>query len=909
MNRTRKAIGHFFSTIRNRVLLITFFPLFVAASGLTVTTIFLRQDDGEKNLQQFIDTTLDNLSSSADFGLYSGNINLLRRLTQAPLKNPYAAGIIFYDANGTLILRSGTAAEPPNFDENSTGSFKYNGLYYYAKPIALLEDDLMDQSNDDKATTKNIGRVVLAITREPLATLHQEILLNSLIAFMGIFTLALLLANRIGRSISQPVLQIAAAVDSMEAGNRDKRAPIIGTRETRALASTLNRLAESFEQTNIDLQSRITQATEKLQQALSDLEIRNIDLEEIRVDLESALSAKDAFLARMSHELRTPLTSVIGFNRLLDSSPLSAQQRQYSHNIEQSSALLLSTIEDILDFSKLESDAMAFESIDFNLREAVEDLISLQACNVYNKDVELVLLLEHDVPIQLQGDAARLKQVLNNLLSNALKFTECGEVILRISLDHLNDDRATVHFMVKDSGIGIARENLRHLFQPFQQADNTISRRFGGTGLGLTICQQLIEKMGGDISIYSTPEVGTEVSFSLELPLSEPLIPVEASTTVVDFPTLIIDTLPWSRRALRNQLSLWLNELYSMASHEQAINLLRQEPDKFRTIILSLRNTQLDEVSTSKLILALRQYYSGPILLLAGSVDFEHHEFQPIQHQFAPLFFLSKPARSQQLVDSLFSIHKLTSASHIQTNPSILSDHGLLHDLRILIVEDNDFNRELLRSIIHLHGGKPLIAKDGDIALEIFSQQAIDAVLIDMHMPVLNGIETTKIMRQRQSHSVVIIGLTADLHSGNIELLRAAGADEVLSKPINEDVLLSTLNRLLPSNHTSAHTTTGGLLAVNAANTKPALLAELQRLTNILQQQLLEHDVLVCRETTHQLLGLAGLFGMHSIEKTVRTISDYLNSSPLPEARTTLLNATGQLAEQLEQELSALSTI
>jgi two-component system sensor histidine kinase BarA len=908
MTRTLNAIGNFFSTIRNRVLLITFLPLLVAASGLTAITIYLRQHDSEANLQQFIDATLDNLSSSAEFGLYSGNINALRNFTNSPLKNHYAAGIIFYNAEGKLLLSTGTAPVPEKLSEQYEGTLDFKNLRYHIKPIVLIEDDLMDQTSADIAS-KRIGWVALAITREPLAAQYQQIFFTSLIAFAGIFSLSLLLANRIGRSISQPIFQIANAVAVMEAGDRKKRAPIIGTEETRALAYTLNRLANSFEDTNLDLQERIAEATEKLQAALNDVEIRNSDLESIRLDLESALSAKDAFLARMSHELRTPLTSVIGFNRLLDSTPLSPQQRQYSHNIEQSSALLLTTIEDVLDFSKLESNAVELEHINFDLLQSVEDLIALQACNVYNKDVELVLLLEHDVPTQIQGDPARLKQVLNNLLSNALKFTEHGEVILRISLDRIDNNRATLHFLVKDSGIGIGRENLRRLFQPFQQADNTISRRFGGTGLGLAICQQLIEKMGGDIAVYSTPDVGTEVSFVLEFPFTATKTLNLGNAVVVDFPSLIIDSMPWSRRALRNHLSLWLSELYTMASDEQALNLLRQGQHAFRVIILSLRHSQLNEISISKLLTSLRHYYKGPILLLVGSVDFESHEYQAIQHQFAPLYLLTKPSRRQQLTDALFSIHKLTSTAMEPSTPSITATQGALHNLRILIVEDNVFNCELLQSFIRLHGGKPIVAYNGDMALQVFSQQTFDAILIDMHMPVLNGIEATKIIRQRQSHSVVIIGLTADLHSGNIELLRAAGADEVLSKPINEELLLRTLCDKLPRGGEFSSTTVISSGLLSNSNAKPALLAELQRLSQALHQQLLGNDVMVCRETTHQLLGLAGLFGIHAIEKTVRIINDYLHSSPLPEARTTLLNATIQLSEQLDQELSVLSAI
>jgi two-component system sensor histidine kinase BarA len=898
MSKSFKILKNVFSSIRLRVLLTALLPLFICASALTGVTVYLRTQDSESHLQNFAETTISNLARSAEFSLYSGNIAMLRRATETPLKNEYVAGIIFFDGEGKRLLNNSNIPIPPNLLQNSQQIIENGFLRYYVKPIVVFDDDLMDQSSAAKVPAKRIGWVIVAITREPLTALHYQIILTSLIAFSVIFSLSLLLSNQIGRSISRPIYRISDAVSEMESGKLQKRVPVIGTRETRLLASTLNRLAERVENTNQELQDRIAQATEKLQQALLDLELRNSDLEDIRIDLEAALTAKDAFLARMSHELRTPLTSVIGFNRLLDGSPLSPQQRQYTRNIDQASVLLLSTIEDILDFSKLESGAMTLEEIDFDLIQNVEDLISLQACNVYNKDIELVLLFDSDVPSFIKGDPVRLKQVLNNLLSNAIKFTETGEIILRISLVYMTDANVMLSFMVKDSGIGIERENLRNLFQPFHQADNTISRRFGGTGLGLSICQQLIEQMGGDICIDSTAGVGTEVSFNLEFPLSPQRFEHESDVIPnISFSTLIIDSMPWSRRALRNHLSLWINNIYAVASPEQAIPLLQTQSD-FGLIILSLRNSQLDETSANDILSMLRNVYKGPILILVGSVDFEGNEFQTIQQEFSPLYLLAKPAKRLQLQQAITSINAL---SRYHDSPVADRESSVLplDGLKVLVVEDNPFNRQLLQSIITMQGGQPAEACNGAEALEIFSTQPFDALIIDMHMPVMDGIETIKRIRALPDNDIMIIGLTADLNTRNLELMRMAGADVVLSKPIDEKELLKSLCEKSGCLSDSTTIQSSGLLSTHSQFSKTSLITELQRLCDELDAQLQQTNAIASRETIHQILGLAGLFGMQDVQNQARDVSNQLktNNWKLVHAAVTVLKH--QLHEHL----------
>lgn len=862
------------SGIRFRILLIAIIPLLLCATILTSITIYLRTHDSEINLQNFANTTIENLSRSAEFGLYSGNISTLRRLSEVPLKNEFISGVLFYDTDKNLLLNSGNIKIPENLiTRNDANVIEHNALLYYIKQVVIVDDDLMDQDLSSNTTSKPIGWVVIALTREPLTLLHQNILLTSFFAFLGSFTISWILSNQLGRSISRPIYQIADVVSNMESGALQTRVPEIGTHETRILAGALNRLANSVELTNSQLQSRIEQATSELQQTTIDLATRNTELEGIRIDLENALTAKDAFLARMSHELRTPLTSVLGFNRLLEATPLSSQQQQYTRNIDQASVLLLSTIEDILDFSKIESGVMRLEEIDFDLEQTVEDLIALQACNVYNKDIELVLLIDSDVPTHLNGDPVRVKQIINNLLSNAIKFTENGEVILRISVTEINTENVNLTFMIKDTGIGIERKNLHKLFQPFHQADNTISRRFGGTGLGLAICQQLVDLMGGDIFIESEVGEGTEVYFSLKFLLSDNTdYAKEIRNDILDpnLSTLIIDSMPWSRRALRNNLSLWMSNIFAVPTPKQALPLFKNHA-QFGLVVLSLKNNQLDENSTNSILSTLRTAYSGPILILVGSVDFEYNVFQSIQQQYAPLYLLAKPAKRLQLQEAISSIYAFASNEVRAISKTSEKTSSCLEGMRILVVEDNSFNQQLIQTIISLHGGETQSAYNGEEAFDIYTRNTFDVIIIDMHMPVMNGIDTIKKIREIANDNIVIIGLTADLNTRNFQQMYAVGANKVLSKPIDEQALVANLAELNSKNLQEIYSS-NSILASHHSTSKRALISELEHLHAVLCDDFQHKDIDACRNAIHQLLGLAGLYGMNDIKQLVNDI-------------------------------------
>ena len=324
-----------------------------------------------------------------------------------------------------------------------------------------------------------------------------------------------------------------------------------------------------------------------MRRALFDLEHRNSDLVAVRDELEEAMGAKDQFLARMSHELRTPLTTIIGFTRRLENTLLTREQAEYSHAVHHASVILLSVINDLLDFSRMQYGGISLERTAFNLEDEMEDIASMHAYGAYEKSIELVLFIDSSVPRDCLGDPLRLKQIVNNLLANAVKFTESGEILVHISeqdpepADTAGEGRGeggthtTLVITVRDSGIGIDAQDMKNLFEPFSQADTSISRRFGGSGLGLVICRQLVELMGGEIQLSSNPGAGTEVVCTVQLEAcagsaAELAVPERGECVAV------IDGNKWSRRALRSQLTHWTRQVYAVAQPGDFIRLLRE---------------------------------------------------------------------------------------------------------------------------------------------------------------------------------------------------------------------------------------------------------------------------------------------------------------------------------------------
>ncbi len=899
---------YFFKTIKSQLLALSIIPIIILSIVLAVSYSLMQVNYISKINYDYGVTLTNNIGPACEFGILTGNQDFLESIAEQVIATSHAVNVTIYDENYQILLNRETEKPHKLPDSWNRISDNMDSKYYetenftsflsaiYSRPVDVYDDfdDIMESNNEPDDA---IGYIKITLSKEATNTEKQQVYIASMIITFFAIIIFSMVALRYSNRLANPIRQLSNLTNKIEQGDLSSRSPLDGSGEVRELQFGINSMSDALLNSRQKMQQEVIKATSSFKKANDELENKNIKLALAEQSALDASKAKSQFLANMSHEIRTPLNGIIGFTKLLQKTKLTSIQSDYVNIVQRSSKTLLNIINDILDFSKAENGNLQIDKGSLNLHDLIDDVIKIVTPAAHEKDLILSYIIYQDVNPNIISDEQKIRHILLNLMSNAIKFSHRGSVEIRVSLDERRKaGEEQLLFSVTDSGIGINKESQQLIFKEFQQANSSTTRNYGGTGLGLPISKHFAALLNGDITIQSTLGKGSTFYVTLDYQIDKTVAPPVITTFLIGFKVL----LQSDDQLTLFKLSHIVESLGASTTDDVSLDLFEQQiiQQDYALIVIACRQQQITNGKTAQQLHTINKHRPEcKVLVLANSCNPELLNLLPHHPNSA---CISQPFTNHTFtlaLQQLIGVDITPPTAISETAPTTTSNFS---HYRILIAEDNPINSKLLIVLLEQFEIQPKLVVTGKQAVELCQKETFDLVFMDLHMPEMDGIEATILIKQTQP-KLPIIATTADILANENNALINQGFERVLSKPIDENKLIACLNEWLPSDGTYTYQ-----LLVQHFNGKKELademyqmlikeLKEKQPLLSLLWKEQQQEEL---RQLVHKINGSASYCGVTQLQAAAQALEIELKHNRLE-----------QVPDKLEQLLAAITAI
>lgn len=794
-------IKHFFQnfptfSLSNKLFWALFAPVLAVSILAATFLISTRFTDLNQNLYERTSYITEQVATTSEYAIVFSDQNMMYRILQNALNNGDISSVQLFNSEQKIIAELGKAPISVNTPFPENNFIKEHADYLESISAIHYSSNSLDGVFNGQTNLfipleqRNLIGWVKIEANKSVITIEKYQYAGLVIFILLLFNvLTILGAFHISQTLTQPINRLAGSLSKLVKGQFSTAKLMKLPPEYSALQKDLLDLTERLEHHNDELVAGIEQSTEDIRRSMDSMEEKSAQLHIANREAMESNRLKSQFLANISHEVRTPLNAILGYTKTLQKDITDTQQRFYVDTIEQSTNSLLAIIGDILDFSKIEAGKLSLESNHFNLKALIDDVYQTLSINLLTKEkqIDLVPEFSQDVPEWFIGDSTRVRQILTNLIGNAIKFTHQGSVRTKVSLTAQNAQDITLSFQIIDTGIGIAEHKIHRLFKPFSQVDTSTTRQFGGTGLGLVITKKLVEQMHGKIEVSSDPSIGSTFRFTINLKASQKTNSTKAS---LNRHILLLEPSATYKSYLNSYLKSIGVSCIACSDLEQMVAILNKQHDNIDAILFSVMPDNQSVAEARELVSYSAQQFTIPCILMIQPPGQITH-YPDLKKLCSDI--LLKPISHDRLYSALQNLNNTALP---------LADHPLKADmpnekikgLKILAVDDSPINLQLLSHWLTPIGLDVSLAYSGQQAIDMATRETFDMIFMDIQMPEMDGMETTQALRKMEDYvNTPIIALTAHALGSEQQQILASGMNAYLTKPIDEELLISTI--------------------------------------------------------------------------------------------------------------------